>query len=192
MRPGQQFAFWSVLTHLNSTNSDFLQLKEVFSSLVLCMIKTSKHRHTGDMRLFIKTAAEHIWPITDRLSLSAVLLPNIAFFSQNSFSVTDASRLLGIHIYTIPTEEIQMQLVLKFVASDYCDGGGRHVRDRLSPSSRSQSWSRSPPCPPGGFCSWSTASCLGCCTCTRAWNRWRLQRKEGGDKNQTMRGAAGR
>lgn len=53
--------------------------------------------------------------------------------------MTDASQLLDTHTYTIPTEQIQMQLALKFVASDYCDGGGRRIRDRLSPSSRSQS-----------------------------------------------------
>lgn len=51
-----------------------------------CMMKTFKHHHTGDMRLFIKTAAQHIWPITDRLSLSAVLLPNIAFFLKTQLS----------------------------------------------------------------------------------------------------------
>lgn len=39
-----------------------------------------------------------------------------------------------------------------------------------------QSADFSPPCRPGDSCSWSTASYLGCYTCTQAWNKWRLQR----------------
>lgn len=57
----------------------------------------------------------------------------------------------------------------------------------LSPSSRSRSWVRFPAFPPGCSCSWNTASCLGRCNCTQAWNRWRLRGK--GESLGKTRGA---
>lgn len=62
----------------------------------------------------------------------------------------------------------------------------------ISPFFRSLSWAGFPGFPPGYSCSWNTASCLGRCTCTQAWNKWRLQSKGGrGGKRFSLKKSSG-